>query len=42
MKLREITPQEIEDNLLNLRQITFEVTDACNLQSEAAEPDHQP
>lgn len=28
---RDITPKEIESNLLNLKQLTFEVTDACNL-----------
>jgi sulfatase maturation enzyme AslB (radical SAM superfamily) len=29
---REISATEIENNLLNLKQLTFEVTDACNLQ----------
>ncbi|MCI1779104.1 MAG: radical SAM peptide maturase [Bacteroidales bacterium] len=28
---REVTASEIRDNLLNLKHITFEVTDACNL-----------
>lgn len=32
MNFREITPQEIQSSLINIRQITFEVTDACNLQ----------
>lgn len=32
MIFREVTPQEIESNLVNLKQLTFEVTDACNLQ----------
>jgi uncharacterized protein len=29
---REISATEIENNLLNLKQLTFEVTDTCNLQ----------
>lgn len=29
---RLVSSSEIEDNLLNLKQLTFEVTDACNLQ----------
>ncbi len=31
MKFREITSEEIKSALINLRQITFEVTDICNL-----------
>ena len=31
MNDRRITPQEIGNNLVNLRQLTFEVTDDCNL-----------
>ena len=31
MNNRRITHQEIEHNLVNLRQLTFEVTDDCNL-----------
>ena len=31
MKLVEISPLDIEYNLVNLSQVTFEVTDACNL-----------
>ncbi len=31
MIFRKINPTEIYENLLNLKQITFEVTDACNL-----------
>ena len=30
-KFRDIRPDEIENNLVNLRQLVFEVTDACNL-----------
>ena len=30
-KFRDIKPDEIENNLVNLRQLVFEVTDACNL-----------
>ena len=29
--MRYITPEDIQYQLANLRQITFEVTDACNL-----------
>lgn len=31
MNNRRIMPYEIERNLINLRQLTFEVTDDCNL-----------
>ena len=31
MNDRRITRREIEHNLVNLRQLTFEVTDDCNL-----------
>ncbi len=31
MNFRRITSEEIRSSLINLRQITFEVTDACNL-----------
>ena len=31
MIFQKINPTEIFENLLNLKQITFEVTDACNL-----------
>ena len=31
MNRRRITSEEIEYNLLNLKQLTIEVTDACNL-----------
>ncbi|MDD7455244.1 MAG: radical SAM peptide maturase [Bacteroidales bacterium] len=31
MNARRINASEVEDNLVNLRQLTFEVTDACNL-----------
>ena len=30
-KFRKISPMEIEYNLMNLKQLIFEVTDACNL-----------
>ena len=30
-RFRDIRPYEIENNLVNLRQLVFEVTDACNL-----------
>ena len=30
-KFRKISPMEIEYNLMNLKQLVFEVTDACNL-----------
>lgn len=32
MNNRRITPIEVEHSLVNLKQLTFEVTDACNLQ----------
>lgn len=32
MNDRRITKDEVIDNIVNLRQLTFEVTDACNLQ----------
>lgn len=32
MTFYEITENDIKQQLVNLRQITFDVTDACNLQ----------
>lgn len=34
MNDRRITAREIERNIVNLRQLTFEVTDCCNLQCQ--------
>jgi uncharacterized protein len=31
MEQAKLTKREVEDALLNIRQITFEITDACNL-----------
>lgn len=32
MNKRRVTEKEIQGALINLKQLTFEVTDACNLQ----------
>ncbi|MDD7455372.1 MAG: hypothetical protein PUK70_03845 [Bacteroidales bacterium] len=31
MKTRRINASEVKDNLVNLQQLMFEVTDTCNL-----------
>ena len=34
MNFRRIDADEVKNNIVNLKQITFEVTDACNLQCQ--------